>query len=284
MSVSQDMKGFRLMQQYIERECGIHLDDDKAYLIEGRLGKLLAESGARDFEEFYHLLYKSRDRRMAEKVIDAITTNETMWFRDKTPWRILEDLLLPRFVEELRAGKRLRIRIWSAAASTGQEAYSTAMCIDRYLKDKAVAGISLDRFEIIATDISPAVLQVARSGKYDSISILRGLEAAYKDRYFQKEGRVWSIDERIRKAVRFERFNLQDPYHLLGSFDVIFCRYVAIYFSEMLKRDVFTRMAGQMNPGGVLFLGGSEIFTEYGERFQRKDHQGGIYYLVKREP
>ncbi|MBM7866071.1 protein-glutamate O-methyltransferase CheR [Heliobacterium gestii] len=284
MSMLQDRKGFRSMQQYIERECGIHIDDDKAYLIEGRLGKLLAESGARDFEEFYHFLYKSRDRSMTEKVIDAITTNETMWFRDKTPWRILEEIFMPRFIQELRTGKRLRIRLWSAAASTGQEAYSTAMCIDRYLKDKAIAGITLDQFEIVATDISPAVLQVARAGKYDSISILRGLDAGHKERYFQKEGRVWSIDDRIRRAVRFERFNLQDAYQGLGCFDVIFCRYVAIYFSEPLKRDIFRRMADQLRTGGALFLGGSEIFTGYGEHYQRHEHQGGIYYLVKREP
>ncbi|MBC9783605.1 protein-glutamate O-methyltransferase CheR [Heliobacterium chlorum] len=279
---STDLKGFRLIQEYIEKECGIHLGDDKAYLIEGRLGRLLAESGARDFEEFYYRIHQQRDRAMAEKVIDAITTNETLWFRDKTPWKVLEEVLLPNFVEQFRAGKRFRVRIWSAACSTGQEPYSTAMCIDRYLREHGIKDITTDRFEILATDISPAVVQLARLGRYDSISMIRGMDDSYKAKYFQQEGRIWSIDEKIKKMIRFERFNLQDDYGIFGQFDIIFCRYVTIYFADTLKRLVLQKMARSLSADGVLFLGNSEIYTDYRDHFNVKEHMGGIYYTVKR--
>lgn len=275
-------KEFDLMKGYIEKECGIVLGKDKAYLIESRLSGILAESELSSFEELYYKLSSLRDRRMNERVIDAITTNETLWFRDKTPWQVLEEVLLPRYIDEIRQKKRNKVRIWSAGCSTGQEPYSIAMSIDRYLNRHKVKDISLSHFEILATDISRSVLDIAKTGKYDSISIMRGLDAEYRSRYFTKEGRIWALSKEIRDRVKFKRFNLQNSFITLGKFDMVFCRYVAIYFSNELKRDVFQKITRVLNhPDGVLFLGNSEVFTDYGDNFVRNLHGAGVYYGVK---
>lgn len=275
-------KEFDLIKDYIEKECGIALGGNKAYLIESRLSGILAESGMSSFEELYYKLNSQRDKGMTERVIDAITTNETLWFRDNTPWTILEDVLLPEYIEDIRKGKRSRVRIWSAGCSTGQEPYSTVMSIDRYLRLNNIKDVSLDNFEFMATDISNTVLQIARAGKYDSISIIRGLPPEYRDRYFTKEGRSWILSKDIRDRVQFRQFNLQNSFITLGKYDIVFCRYVIIYFSNQLKREVLQKINGVLNrPNGVLFLGNSEVFTDYGDKFVRKLHQGGVYYGVK---
>jgi len=273
------------MQKYIKDRCGIQIPEDKAYLIESRLAKLLAEYSAKSFTDLYHMLCDHRNNNeLTEKVIDAITINETQWFRDKTPWRILEDILLPVYVKELREKKRSRVRIWSAACSTGQEPYSTAMCINNYLSRRGVDDIGLFDFEILATDISQAALQIARIGRYDNISAMRGLDDTYRNRYLKREGQVWVIDERLKKAVSFQQFNLCKSFLLLGQFDIIFCRYVTIYFFEEFKKEVLRKMASALNPKGVLFLGNSEIFSEPGEDFVVEEYKGGVYYRVRRCP
>ena len=275
-------KEFELMRDYIEKECGIDLGRDKAYLIESRLSGILAESGLSSFQELYKKLRDEKDIKMNEKVIDAITTNETLWFRDKTPWIILEDVLLPQYIEEIRQKKRSRVRIWSAGCSTGQEPYSTVMSIDSYLKKHNIKDISLGHFEIWATDISHSVLDIARAGKYDSISIMRGLEDEFRDKYFTNEGRKWILSREIKDRVKFRQFNLQNSFITLGKFDIVFCRYVLIYFSAQLKREVTKKIHGVLNrPDGVLFLGNSEFFTNYEDSFVKRQHKGGVYYMVK---
>jgi len=132
MGLSLSHQEFLLMQKYISQRCGILITEDKSYLIEKRLSKLLAQSGSKIFINFYYLLQQRGNEKLAQRVIDAITTNETLWFRDGNPWLTLEDVLLPRYITEIREGRRSRVRIWSAACATGQEPYSTAMCIDRY--------------------------------------------------------------------------------------------------------------------------------------------------------
>ncbi|NLI61278.1 MAG: protein-glutamate O-methyltransferase CheR [Clostridiales bacterium] len=273
---------FELMRDYIEKECGIALSKDKTYLVESRLSGILAQSGLDSFEQLYYRLLSQKDRKMKEEVIDAITTNETLWFRDKTPWIILEEVLLPKYIEEMREKKRSKVRIWSAGCSTGQEPYSTAMCIDRYLVRNNIRDISPDSFEILGTDISRTVLDIAIAGRYDNISIMRGLDSEYKNRYFTNKGRVWELSKEIRDRVQFGQFNLQSSFITLGKFDIVFCRYVAIYFSSELKRQLFDKIIRVLNlPDGVLFVGNSEIFTDHRDSFIRKEHGKGVYYGVK---
>ena len=281
MSSEMSSKEFLLMQKFIQDQCGISLGQEKAYLIESRLTKLLIDSGLSSFEELYVKICSKSDPSITEKVIDAITTNETLWFRDKIPWYILEDVLLPVYIKEIQEGKRSRVRIWSAASSTGQEPYSTAMCIDNYLQRNGISDVKLSNFEIIATDISHTVLQIARLAKFDSISIMRGLDDSYKNKYFKNEGRIWSLDEKIKNAVHFQQFNLQNSFLLLGKFDVIFARYVIIYFSDELKREIMNKIAQALNPQGVFIIGSSELFNDYKDHYTMANHKSGVYYRIK---
>jgi len=273
---------FRLFKTYIREKCGIDIQDDKAYLIETRLSKLLVDSGMESFEALYNLIMSNRDPYIAEKVIDAITTNETLWFRDKTPWKIMEDVILPRHIEELRSGKKRKIRIWSAAASTGQEAYSTAICIRDYLDEHGITDIRPDQFEILATDISKTVLEIARRGRYDAISIARGLDPKYKEKYFRKEGMVWVLDDAVKNAVRFEHFNLQNSFLFLGKFDIIFCRYVLIYFADTLKEELAKKFFDSIEPDGVMFIGASELHRCLDPYFEMVHYANGTYYVRRR--
>ena len=248
-------KEFSLLQHFIESKCGINIGEDKAYLIESKLSFLLAESGLSSFEELYLKICNDRNQGMTEDIIDAITINETFWFRDKTPWNILQDLLLPTYIDEIRSGKRTKVRIWSTACSYGQEPYSIAMCVDHYLTRLDIVDVNLSHFEIIATDISKTVLQMASFARYDSVSISRGLDDGYKAKYFINEGRVWTLIEKIKNAVSFKYFNLQNDYVLLGKFDIIFCRNVLIYFGERLKKEVINKIAAGLMPNGLFIIG-----------------------------
>lgn len=273
---------FKTMQKYIEEKCGILMGEDKAYLMASRLSGLLAESGLSSFEELYRKIVDDNSSDVVQRVIDAVTTNETFWFRDKTPWTIMEEILLPAYIREIRAGKRTGVRIWSAACSSGQEPYSTALCIHNYLKSNDINDITLSNFDILATDISSSILQFAALGRFDNISIMRGLDDKYRDKYFEYKDRAWTINESIKSAVRFHQFNLQRDFLLLGSFDIIFCRNVLIYFSEKLKREVIGKMASILNTEGVLFIGSAELFPGYESEFMSEQYNNGIFYRLKR--
>lgn len=281
MNISISSQEFVLMQDYIRDECGITIGADKAYLIESRLSGMLRELDCSSYGQLYNLLSTKRDRVIAERVIDAITTNETLWFRDKMPWTIMEEVLMPQYIEMLRSGEKDKIRIWSAGCSTGQEPYSIAMSIHSYLEQRGLKDELLKRFEILGTDISATVLEIAKNGRYDSISIMRGLPQDYKDKYFTNEGRVWSINSDIIDMVDFRKYNLQRSFILLGKFDIIFCRYVMIYFSSELKNELVSKFSMALNPEGILFVGSSEVFKDHGEYFKRREHEGGIYYQKK---
>ncbi len=269
---------YRLFKDLICEKCGIEITEDKAYLIESRLSKMLADSGCTSFIELYRLLTNSRDPKMIDKLVEAITTNETLWFRDKAPWALLEDVFLPRFIEMLRNGKRKRISIWSAATSTGQEAYSTAICINEYLKTRLIRDITLQHFDIYATDISKHVLDIAKSGRYDSISIMRGLDKNLRNKYFTNCETYWQLSDEIRNAVMFDNFNLLNDFHRLKTFDIVFCRYVLIYFADSLKKDLLKKIYNVTNDNGVLFLGSYEMYSHLNINFQIVHDDKGTYY------
>jgi chemotaxis protein methyltransferase CheR len=251
---------FSLFRDYILENTGILITPEKSYLIETRLAKIMLDSGTESFSEFYKYIVSGTDPSLPQKIINAMTTNETQWFRDKAPWEVLEASVLPKLVEEIASGNKERARIWSAAVSTGQEIYSTAMCVDNYLAKNNIKGVSLSDFEFLATDISNRVLDMAKKGRYDAISIMRGLSDYYKNKYFEKSGAVWLIDPKIRDAVKFTQFNLQKSYQIFGTFDVIFCRYVLIYFSHEKKREIINKLHGALNEDGMLFTGNYSLY------------------------
>ena len=272
---------FHLFRDYIKNSCGICIPPEKAYLIETRLSKLMIDAGAESFSEFFNIITSKINFPMHQKIINAITTNETLWFRDATLWRYIEEIALPKLIEELSSGKKKRIRIWSAASSTGKEIYSTVMCIDDYLQKHKPEGVSLCDFEFFATDISVRVLDIAKKGRYDNISINRGLNDYYKSKYFTQNASAWDIDPKIMAAVNFAHFNLQNSYQRFGLFDMILCRYVLIYFSDELKRDIIRKMHGALTDGGILFTGNYALYDMFEDYFEINHYDNITYYVKK---
>lgn len=279
MNVNLTPSEFRLLRNYIEENCGISLSEGKAYLIETRLGKVMLDSGCTSFYEFYRLITEKSNRPLRDKVVDAMTTQETLWFRDNHPYAILNERLLPEFAERIRDGKQSRIRIWSAGASTGQEPYSIAITVHEYCEKDS--GIRKEHFDILATDISPKAIAIAEAGRYDSIAMKRGLSNDCKERYFEKNDGEWILDCRIRNMVRFDVFNLQDTPVGFGKFDIVFLRNVAIYFSVSLKRTILSNLTHVLSPGGYLVLGAVESLFGLSEDFESLSCKGGTFYRCR---
>jgi chemotaxis protein methyltransferase CheR len=216
------------------------------------------------------------DAKLRHRILDAMTTNETSWFRDTYPFDILKEKLLP----ELGKKHPSRLRIWSAACYTGQEPYSLSMVITEYMQSKP-GSLPTSGIEILGTDISPTVLEKARSACYDEASVARGLSLERKQRFFKHSDNCWRIIDPIRERITFRELNLMQSYAALGKFDIIFCRNVLIYFSAELKRDILSRMAKSLVPGGYLILGGSESITNYSEEFELVRWRNGVIYKLK---
>ncbi|MCL2694379.1 MAG: protein-glutamate O-methyltransferase CheR [Oscillospiraceae bacterium] len=274
-------KEFKLFKDYIEKLSGIVIPPEKAYFIETRLYKLMLDYGTESFGDFYALLTSDVTPEKTQKLINAVTVNETHWFRDAAPWQVMEKELLPELVKKLSLKEKVRVKIWSAAAATGQEIYSTVMCVDKYLKNNPAQGVSLSDFYFYATDISSRVLDYAKRGRYDRISMNRGLDDFYRDTYFSHDGAAWDIDAKIRSAVRFEQFNLQQDFSKMGQFDIIFCRYVLIYFSEAFKKEIVKKMYDALSEGGVIFIGSYILYDYFKEYFEVR-HDGNLTYYVKK--
>ncbi len=260
---------------FLEQACGIVLGDNKHYLVKSRLNRLMQEFSFSSLGSMLDAFKRDTRSGLRERTIDAMTTNETMWFRDTYPYEIIKQVILP----ELAKQRGRASRIWSAACSSGQESYSISMCVSEY--QQAKPGSLTGEVQIVATDISPSMLQVAKYATYDGLSVVRGLEEARKQRFFTKKADAWEVRPEIRQRVRFSELNLLNSYVLLGRFDVIFCRNVLIYFSADLKRDILTRMAQALNPSGYLLLGGSESPMGYTDAFEMVRCAQGVFYRLK---
>ena len=273
---------FQLLRDYIEEQSGICLNKDKAYLIENRLADIIESYKCRDFSEFYYLVKNGNIKGLKEKLIDAMTTNETLWFRDSHPYSILREKILPSFVQAVKDGKKDKIKIWSAASSTGQEPYSIAITVRDFCMGQSI--IKKDMVEIIATDISDSCIEKAKIGRYDSIAMSRGVKPEQLVRYFVKENvNYYMVNQEIRDMVKFQKFNLQDnPIILSPHFDLVFMRYVAIYFSEEFKKGLYSRLSRILTPKGFLVIGAVETIRGLNDDFEMLSHAGGLYYQCKR--
>ena len=271
---------FKLMSGYIEKNCGIHLTEVKAYLVESRLTAMALEKGCSSFTEFYRMITTGAVNDLRDKIIDAMTTNETLWFRDAAPFDILENNILTKMTEEIKAGKRRSIAIWCAACSTGQEPYSIAIRVQEFARKQSVFKPSM--VKIIATDISPSVLFLAKAGRYDSFAMSRGMPDDLKNRYFKSAGNVWEISPDIKRMVNFQKLNLQESFTQMGQPDIIFCRNVLFYFSENFKKDIYERLAKQLNRGGILFIGASETMLNDLQLFLPHRETRGVWYEVNK--
>ncbi|MGR5340055.1 protein-glutamate O-methyltransferase [Vibrio astriarenae] len=260
--------------RFLEAQCGIVLGDSKQYLVRSRLTPLVAKFKLNSLSDLLRDVISGRNRELRLAAVDAMTTNETLWFRDSYPYTVLGEKLLP----ELAANKR-PIKIWSSASSSGQEPYSMAMTILETQQRKP--GL-LPSVSITATDISSSMLDICKSGVYDNLALGRGLSPERRRTFFQDAGDgKMKINDNVKRLVSFRPQNLTESYALLGKFDIIFCRNVLIYFSPEMKSKVLNQMANSLKPGGYLLLGASESLTGLTDRFEMVRCNPGIIYKLK---
>lgn len=261
---------------YLEKQCGIVLGDNKQYLVKSRLAPLLLQYNYDSLLSLIQGAIKGLDRSLKTAVVDAMTTNETLWFRDGYPFVLLADKLLP----ELAMNKK-PIKIWSSASSSGQEPYSIAMTVQE-LKTKK-PGLLNFPVQIVGTDISSTMLEQCQLAEYDSLALGRGLSAERKKQFFEPCGENrYKVKDFLKKNISFKPINLLESYSMLGKFDIIFCRNVLIYFSSDVKSKILNQFAGALNPGGYLILGASESLTGLTDKFEMVRCNPGIVYRVKK--
>ena len=268
-----------VLSQYIYSVSGISIDASKAYLLETRFGKLLDEEGCKSYLELHQRARADAHKRIEKKIINAITTNETLFFRDNSPFDLLKFKILPDLIDARSAnGGRSAaptIRIWSSACSTGQEIYSIAIIIKELL---GTAGAP--KFTLLGTDLSDAAVAQASDGSYNKFEIERGLPREKLQRYFRPHGANWKIRDEIRSMATFRRMNLMQPFVGLGKFDIIFCRNVAIYFTPQDRKQLFNKIADALAPDGYLLIGSTESLTGVCPRFIPKRHLRSVYYQL----
>ncbi len=245
---------FKLISTFLHEHSGIVINAGKEYLVENRLMVLLAQNGCNNFTQFHQKLKRDAGPLRA-KVVDALTTNETLWFRDNSFFDALTNIIIPELLE--RSRRQSRIRIWSAASSTGQEPYSVAMLLD-HVGCRKMPNLDLKKFSILGTDISPSALQMAKQSRYSQLAISRGMRKDFLGKYFEKNGMAYEVIPTIRNIVSFKPFNLKNSFFSLGKFDLILCRNVLIYFSDDLKSEIYGKMRNSLAPHGYLAIGASE--------------------------
>jgi len=261
---------YRALQDFLKKAIGLALGDNRQYLVETRLRPLLSEYRLDGFGELLEGLRNGQPQALREHVIEAMTTQETSWLRDRYPFVTLEQTILPSL------DHRKRLRIWSAACSTGQEAYSIAMIIHG-LKQARPCRLQ-SNVDILATDVSQNAIKEAIHGCYPKTALTRGLSTEQIQRYFRAAGDCWQVSPQLRGYIRFQVHNLLNSYALLGRFDVIFCRNTLIYFEQSMRCDILRRIAQTLTPGGFLILGGSESVGECAPELAMAKTAGGVYY------
>jgi len=262
---------FTYLAALLKRQSGLVLSSDKTYLVESRLMPIARKRGFETLDVLVAALRTSPESGpLVKEVTDAMTTNESFFFRDIKPFDQFKQVLLPKLLQT-RAGAR-KIRIWSAACSSGQEPYSLAMILRE-------EGVKLAgwRFEIAATDISAEMLEKSKAGMYSQFEVQRGLPVTYLVKYFTQMGDKWKIDPSLREIIQFREFNLLNDPTMLGQFDIVFCRNVLIYFDNETKRQILERISRVMPPDGYLYLGGAETVLGISDKFQPLQNERGIY-------
>jgi len=268
---------FTFISQLVRQRAAIVLEPGKEYLVESRLASLAAREGEGDFARLVTRLQEDRSGQLATEVVDAMTTNETLFFRDAHPFEALRHHVLPQLLA-LRAPSR-RLRVWCGASSSGQEPYSIAMVLHEEL-DKH-PGWTVD---LLATDINAEMLARTEEGLYSQLEVNRGLPIAMLMKHFDKKGTHWQVKEPLRQMVRTQLLNLAAPFPPLGTFDVVFLRNVLIYFDPEVKKQVLDRVRAVLRPDGYLFLGGSETTLTIDDSWERVSLGQSTAYRPKERP
>lgn len=268
---------FEFLSQLLNKRSGLVLTEDKAYLLESRLMPVARKRGMKGLEDLISTIRTSKEEDLLREVTEAMTTNESFFFRDIKPFDMFRDVILPDLLENRAVMKSFRI--WCAAASSGQEPYSLAMV----MKEQA-AKLTGWSYEIIATDISTKMLDKATKGIYSQFEVQRGLPIQLLLKYFKKANDVWEIDPSLRDMVTFKEFNLLNDPKALGRFDVVFCRNVLIYFDQPTKTRILDWIGRMLPADGRLFLGGAETVLGITDKFKPVPGQRGVYCLAEAVP
>lgn len=266
---------YKQFRDFLEQQCGIVLGENKQYLVKSRLGPLMQRFSIASLSELVLKTMSPFERQLRSAVIDAMTTNETLWFRDSYPYELLKSQLLPDLEKTCRS-----VKIWSAASSSGQEPYSISMTALEYQQGRP--GSFPGGVSILGTDISNTMLEHCQRAEYDGLALARGLSPERRARFFEDSGKgMMKVKDTVRKNVSFRHLNLLDSYTLLGKFDIIFCRNVLIYFSPDVKAKIIRQFAQSLNSRGYLILGASESLSSLNQDFEMLRCNPGIIYRKK---
>jgi len=266
-----------LWSRYVQDTCGIVLDQSKAYLLETRLGGLVREAGAAGFSDLFYKLRSDASQTLRGKVVDAITTNETSFFRDTAPFELLRHKIVPELIDHRSKGVRpLPIRIWSAACSTGQEVYTVGIILKELL-----GGFNGYDVRILGTDISNRAIAAASRGRFSELEVGRGLPARATKKYFNREAGEWKICDEIRALASFRRMNLLETFTFPVPFDIILCRNVAIYFAEADRARLFHNFARCLARDGCLMIGSTESLTGLCPEFVPQRYLRSVFYQLQ---
>lgn len=265
-------ENYRFLQQHVYSQVGIVLGDDKHYLFDSRLSPIVRQLGLGTINDLCALLRAGRETAVARQVVEAMTTNETYFFRDPGHYEAMRTILLPRLRQERQDTRKLRF--WSAAASTGQEAYSLALLLHQ-------EGFADWNVQILGTDYSSQVLERARSGLYQQIEVNRGLPAAVLVKYFHRCGLDWQLAEKILRMAYFQTADLRAGTHAFGPFDLVLCRNVMIYFDVETRLNLLRQIHGTLFRGGWLLLGGTEAASGYEEWFEKQNLGSTVVYVAR---
>lgn len=264
---------FALVTRLVRDQCGLVLEPGKEYLVKSRLAPVATRRGFNRIEALVDQLRQTLDRQLVCEVVEALVTTETSFFRDVHPFETLKKDVLPKIIERRRATRQ--INIWCAASSSGQEPYSIALLIREYFPELLGWQVHLR-----ATDVSTAMLDKARSGRYSQLEVNRGLPAPLLLKWFRQDGAHWEVDERVRSMITFGQLNLSQTWGSMPRWDLVFLRNVMIYFDESLKRSILGRVARQIDDLGYLILGGAETTLNLDDSFQRiAELRSGFYQL-----
>ncbi len=265
---------FPLLANLIRQLAGVHLEETKGYLVENRLGPIATRVGCTNFNEFYFKLRYDAGSKLVEEVVDAITTHETSWFRDGGPYDALQFKVAPECIDaRAAAGTPKKLRIWSAACSTGQEPYGIAMVLSEMIPDIASWDV-----QVLATDISVGSVETAKKGVYSAHDVGRTQRPGAMARWFDQTAEGAVVKPAIKKLVTFRQMNLMDGVRGVGPFDVVFLRNVLIYFDAASKKKVLDAVRGVLMPHGWLFVGGTENLTEAGPEWVPQVHCRATVY------
>jgi chemotaxis protein methyltransferase CheR len=270
----------RALSQYVYTLCGVHLDETKGYLLESRLAPLMHENACRSFSELHMKARMDATKTISRKIVDAVTTGETSFFRDSSPFDLFQFKLLPELIDRRRAAtppnKPITLRIWSAACSSGQEVYTTAIILKETLGNLGKYDIHL-----LGTDVSDQAIARSSYGFFSASEVDRGLPPEKLQRYFHSVQNGWKIQDELRAMAAFRKINLMEDFSGLGRFDIIFCRNVAIYFTEADKVRLFSRLGNVLATDGALIIGSTESLTGLAPQFEPMRYMRSVYYRLK---